>query len=202
MRLDPKTDALIVVDVQNDFCPGGALAVPEGEGVVPVLNRLIRQGGVLVVATRDWHPPDHCSFQTQGGLWPVHCVAGTPGAAFHPDLDLTTSQPVIVSKAVTREREAYSDFQGTDLAATLRGRGIRRVFVGGLATDYCVKATALDARREGLEVFLLTDAIRAINVKPGDGEAALAEMRAAGVAPITSADIDLATPASSASTRG
>ena len=202
MKLDPKTDALIVVDVQNDFCPGGALAVPEGEGVVPVLNRLIRQGGVLVVATRDWHPPDHCSFQTQGGLWPVHCVAGTPGAAFHPDLDLTTSQPVIVSKAVTREREAYSDFQGTDLAATLRGRGIRRVFVGGLATDYCVKATALDARREGLEVFLLTDAIRAINVKPGDGEAALAEMRAAGVAPITSADIDLATPASSASTRG
>ncbi len=195
MKLDPRTDALVLVDVQNDFCPGGALPVPEGDRVVPVLNTLLRRAGVLAVATRDWHPPDHCSFAAQGGPWPVHCVAGTPGAAFHPDLDLSRIEHVITNKATTRDEEAYSGFQGTDLSTLLRGRGIRRLVVGGLATDYCVKATALDARKAGFEVFLLTDAIRAVNVQPGDGDRALAEMRAAGVLPITSADLDLSAPA-------
>jgi nicotinamidase/pyrazinamidase len=191
MKLDPRTDALVLVDVQVDFCPGGALPVPEGDRVVPVLTTLLRRAGVLAVATRDWHPADHCSFASRGGPWPVHCVAGTPGAAFHPDLDLGRIEHVITNKATTRDEEAYSGFQGTDLAALLRARGTRRIFVGGLATDYCVKATTLDARKEGFEVFLLTDAIRAVDVQPGDGDRALAEMRAAGVIPITSADIEL-----------
>ena len=150
---------------------------------------------MLAVATRDWHPADHCSFARQGGPWPVHCVAGTPGAAFHLDLDLGRIEHVITNKATTRDEEAYSGFQGTDLSAFLRGRGVRRIFVGGLATDYCVKATALDGRQEGFEVYLLTDAIRAVNVQPGDGGRAVAEMRAAGVIPITSADLDLSAPA-------
>ena len=194
MKLDPRTDALVLVDVQNDFCPGGALPVPDGDRVLPVLNTLLRQGGVLAVATRDWHPPDHCSFRAQGGPWPVHCVAGTPGADFHPGLDRGRIAHV-VSKATTQAQEAYSGFQGTDLADVLRQRGIRAVFIGGLATDYCVKATALGARKAGLDVFLITDAIRAVNVRPGDGDRAIAEMRAAGVIPLTSADIDLPTSA-------
>ena len=190
MKLEPGTDALVLVDVQVDFCPGGALPVPEGDRVVPVLNRLLRLAGVLAVATRDWHPPDHCSFAGRGGPWPVHCVAGTPGAAFHPDLDLARIEHVITNKATARDEEAYSGFQGTDLAAFLRGRGTRRIFVGGLATDYCVKATALDARNAGFEVFLITDAVRPVDVHPGDGDRAIAEMRAAGVVPIKSADLE------------
>jgi nicotinamidase/pyrazinamidase len=191
MKLDPGTDALVLVDVQVDFCPGGALPVPEGDRVVPPLNALLRGGGVLAVATRDWHPPDHCSFASRGGPWPVHCVAGTPGATFHPDLDLARIEHVITNKATTRDEEAYSGFQGTGLAALLRGRGVRRIFVGGLATDYCVKATALDGRKEGFEVYLLADAVRAVDVRPGDGDRAIAEMDAAGVIPITSAHLDL-----------
>ncbi len=191
MKVDPVTDALVLVDVQVDFCPGGDLPVPEGDQVVPVLNTLLGHRELLAVATRDWHPPDHCSFVTRGGPWPVHCVAGTPGAAFHPDLDLGRIEHVITNKATARDEEAYSGFQGTDLAALLRARGIRRILVGGLATDYCVKATALDGRKEGFEVFLLTDAIRAVNVQPGDGDRAIAEMKAAGVLPITSTDIEL-----------
>ena len=203
MKLDPRTDALVLVDMQNDFCPGGALPVPEGDRVVPVLNTLLDHRELLAVATRDWHPPDHSSFATQGGPWPVHCVAGTPGAEFHPGLHRQRLAHMVsigatVSKATAREQEAYSGFQGTDLTAFLRGRGIRRLVVGGLATDYCVKATALDARKEGFEVFLLTDAIRAVNVQPGDGDRAIAEMVAAGVAPITSADIEFPTPAPAA----
>ena len=197
MKLDPKTDALILVDVQNDFCPGGALPVPEGDQVVPILNKLLQEEGVLAVATRDWHPPDHCSFVTRGGPWPIHCVAGTPGAEFHPKLERSRIEHVITNKATARDEEAYSGFQGTNLAALLRQRGIRRLLMGGLATDYCVKATALDARKDGFEVFLLTDAIRAVNVQPRDGDRAIQEMKAAGVVPITSADIELptATPA-------
>lgn len=200
MKLDPRTDALVLVDVQSDFCPGGALPVPEGDRVVAPLNALLRHGGVLAVATRDWHPPDHCSFAAQGGPWPVHCVAGTPGAAFHPDLDLTRIEHIVTNKATARDEEAYSGFQGTDLAALLRGRAIRRLVVGGLATDYCVKATALDARKECFEVFLLTDAICAVNVQPGDGDGAIATMRAAGVVPIASTDIELPTPAGARAT--
>jgi len=188
LTIDPGRDALIVVDVQRDFCPGGALAVPRGDEVVPVINQLLGLGGWLAIATRDWHPPDHCSFTAQGGIWPPHCVAETPGAAFHPALDLTRVRNVI-SKATTRAAEAYSGFQGTDLPALLAGLGIRRVFVCGLATDYCVKATALDARKAGLDVVVLEDAIRGVEVRPGDCAAALAGMRAAGIGVARSADL-------------
>lgn len=178
--IDPRTDALIVVDVQRDFCPGGALAVPHGDDVVPVINRLLGLTDWLTVATRDWHPADHCSFKTQGGIWPPHCVAGTAGAEFHPALDQTRIQTV-VSKAVTRDAEAYSGFHGTDLAAQLSARGVNRVFVCGLATDYCVKATALDARSAGLGVVVIEDAIRGVEFKPGDCVKAVDEMRASAI---------------------
>jgi nicotinamidase/pyrazinamidase len=187
LMIDPGRDALIVVDVQRDFCPGGALPVPEGDRVMPVINRLL-EWPWHAVATRDWHPPDHCSFLSQGGIWPPHCVAGTPGAEFHPDVRADRFREVI-SKATTRTAEAYSGFQGTDLAARLRGVGIRRVFLAGLATDYCVKATALDARRAGLEVVVLSDAVRGVEVRPGDCAAAVAEMQAAGVAVRTSGEL-------------
>ncbi len=180
-------DALIVVDVQRDFCPGGALPVPEGDRVVPVINRLLGLPWVRV-ATRDWHPPDHCSFRPHGGTWPPHCVAGTPGAELHPELRRDLVQQ-LVSMGTDRGVEAYSGFQGTGLARLLRQAGIQRVFVCGLATDYCVRATALDARREGFEVVVLTDAVRGVEVQPGDCARALAEMHAAGVRQGTSDEV-------------
>ncbi|MEM8599675.1 MAG: isochorismatase family protein [Bacteroidota bacterium] len=173
-------DALVVVDVQRDFCPGGALAVPEGAAVVPVLNRWVEQAearGVPVFFTRDWHPADHTSFVAQGGPWPPHCVQGTEGAAFHPDLVVPDNAPVI-SKATTATAEAYSGFDTTDLAAQLRAAAVRRVWVGGLATDYCVRATVLDALAEGFAVHLVPDGMRGIT--PDTSTAALAEMAAAG----------------------
>jgi nicotinamidase/pyrazinamidase len=178
-RLDPDRDAVIVVDVQNDFCPGGALPVPDGDQVIPPLNDLLSRADCLTVATRDWHPMNHCSFKEQGGPWPVHCVAETWGADFHPDLDRALLQ-VIVSKATTPDQEAYSGFQGTALAALLNERGVKRVLIGGLATDYCVKATAIDARQAGFEVIVLKDAIRGVEVTPGDCARAMEEMRQAG----------------------
>jgi nicotinamidase/pyrazinamidase len=171
-------DALIVVDVQNDFLPGGALAVPDGDAVVPVLNRyidLFETRGLPVFATRDWHPADHCSFAAQGGPWPPHCVQGTPGAEFAPGLRLPDATRE-VAKAIGTDKDSYSGFEGTDLAADLRAAGCRRLSIGGLATDYCVLNTVLDALREGFDVRLLVDAIRAVEVHPGDGEAALARM--------------------------
>lgn len=172
--------ALIIVDVQNDFCPGGALAVPHGDEVVPVLNELLRQMNMLAVATRDWHPEDHCSFKSQGGPWPAHCVAGTSGADFHHRLYRAYIDHV-VSKATTKNQEAYSGFRGTGLAEFLRLRGINRVVIGGLATDYCVKATALDAKAEGFETYIISDACRAVDVNPGDGDKAVEEMINAGI---------------------
>ncbi len=180
ITVDARTDALIVVDVQNDFCPGGALPVPQGDQVVPAINRTLDLAGWLTIATRDWHPQDHCSFKPQGGIWPVHCVAGTRGAAFHPGLDAIKLRQLI-SKATTKSAEAYSGFQGTELGALLKGQGVRRVFVCGLATDYCVKATALDARKAGFEVVVLEDAIRGVEVQPGDCARAMQEMAAAGI---------------------
>lgn len=180
ITVDARTDALIVVDVQNDFCPGGALPVPQGDQVVPAINRTLDLAGWLTIATRDWHPQDHCSFKPQGGIWPVHCVAGTRGAAFHPGLDAIKLRQLI-SKATTKSAEAYSGFQGTELGALLKGQGVRRVFVCGLATDYCVKATALDARKAGFEVVVLEDAIRGVEVQPGDCARAMHEMAAAGI---------------------
>lgn len=175
-------DALLVVDVQNDFCPGGALAVPEGDQVVPVLNewiRAAREAGVPVVASRDWHPAGHCSFAEQGGPWPVHCVQDTEGAAFHPDLRLP-ADALVISKGQSPERDNYSAFDDTGLADMLRERGVERVRVGGLAQDVCVRATVLDACEAGFETHLIADATRAVDVEPGDGERALEAMRAAG----------------------
>jgi nicotinamidase/pyrazinamidase len=179
VHLDSDRDAVIVVDVQNDFCPRGALAVPDGDQVIPPINALLRRANCFAVATRDWHPENHCSFEAQEGPWPVHCVADTWGADFHPTLDHSRLH-LIVSKATAPDQEAYSGFQGTSLAEILRERGIQRVVVGGLATDYCVKATALDARRERFEVIVLGDAIRGVEVNPGDGDRAIEEMRQAG----------------------
>jgi nicotinamidase-related amidase len=175
-------DALIVVDVQNDFLPGGRLAVPEGDEVVAPLNRAILKfiaAGQPVFATRDWHPPDHVSFLGRGGLWPPHCIRDTLGAAFAPTLHLPASVTVI-SKATSSEREAYSGFDGTDLARRLREAGVKHVFVGGLATDYCVLNTVHDALDRDFMVSLLVDAVRAVEVHPGDGERALAEMARLG----------------------
>jgi nicotinamidase/pyrazinamidase len=175
-------DALLVVDLQRDFLPGGALAVPDGDRVVAVLQRCLERFdglGLSVVFTRDWHPPDHVSFHSRGGPWPPHCVAGTPGADFAPGLNLPASAQII-SKATRQEAEAYSGFDGTGLADRLRQQGVRRLFIGGLATDYCVRATVLDALRAGFEVMLLADAVRAVDVRPGDGEQAAQEMLRAG----------------------
>ncbi|HTP23345.1 MAG TPA: nicotinamidase [Solirubrobacteraceae bacterium] len=171
--------ALIVVDVQNDFCPGGALAVPDGDAVVEAVNRMAADAP-FVVATRDWHPADHGSFAAQGGPWPVHCVQDTPGAALHSGIDLSQID-VVVDKGEASDREGYSGFEGTDLERLLRERGVDAVDVAGLALDYCVKATALDARAAGFGVTVHRGATRAVEVTPGDGERAVSELRAAGV---------------------
>ena len=171
-------DALIIVDVQNDFCPGGALPVPEGDQIIPVLNdyiNIFKKAKANIFATRDWHPPNHISFKTQGGPWPSHCVQNSEGAKFHPDLKLP-SDVTIISKATNPLREAYSGFDGTDLASTLKAQGVNRIFVGGLATDYCVKNTVFDARKLGFGTVLLLDAVRGINVRPDDVKEAIAEM--------------------------
>lgn len=175
-------DALIVVDVQRDFLPGGALGVPAGDEVVAPLNRAIERferARQPVFYSRDWHPPDHCSFRAQGGPWPPHCVAGTAGAGFPQSLQVLPNA-IVISKATTPERDAYSAFQGTTLEAQLKAVGVRRVFVGGLATDYCVKATVMDAIKAGFEVELLGQAMRAVEVQPGDGRRALEEMLQSG----------------------
>jgi nicotinamidase/pyrazinamidase len=174
-------DALVMADIQNDFVTG-SLAVPGSAEVVPVLNRYaaaFAARSLPVFATRDWHPPDHCSFRESGGPWPRHCVAATDGAAFVAGLILPAGT-TIVSKATAVDREAYSAFAGTDLDASLRSRGTRRLFIGGLATDYCVLQTACDARALGYCVFVLLDAIRAVDVAPGDGAKAIAAMQRAG----------------------
>jgi nicotinamidase/pyrazinamidase len=174
-----EVDALIVVDVQNDFCSGGALAVPNGDAVIEAINRMARATS-FVVATRDWHPPDHRSFADQGGPWPVHCVRDSPGAQLHPQLD-TSQIDAIVDAGCEVDHEGYSGFEHTNLEQLLRERGVDTVHVGGLALDYCVKATALDAKRAGFDVIVHRDATRPVEVQPGDGERAVAELRAAGV---------------------
>jgi nicotinamidase/pyrazinamidase len=176
----PAKRALIVVDVQNDFTPGGALAVEDGDAVIAPINALIASGDFdLVVATRDWHPADHESFAHHGGIWPVHCVADSPGAQLHHDLD-ADGIDVLVDKGQDPGTEGYSGFEATRLREELAERGIEDVTVVGLATDYCVKNTALDAVRAGLHVTVDATATRAVDVQPGDGERALDELRAAG----------------------
>jgi nicotinamidase/pyrazinamidase len=175
-------DALLVIHVQNDFLPGGALAVPGGNEVVPVLNRYIarfRERSLPILATRDWHPPDHCSFREHGGPWPVHCVAGSKGAAFATDLALPKGTP-IVSQATRPEKEAYSSFEDTELHCLLQNLRVKRLFAGGLATDYCVLHTVLDALALGYRVVVLRDAVRAVDVLPGDGARAFASMEKKG----------------------
>jgi nicotinamidase/pyrazinamidase len=180
--LDRNKKALIVVDVQNDFCPGGSLAVANGDEVVAPLNKLIKEfldRGEPVYQTRDWHPAKTKHFAAYGGTWPVHCVQGTRGAEFHPDLS-DDPRITIISKGIDESADGYSGFDGTNLAESLREEGVEEVWVGGLATDYCVKHTVLDALREGFEVRALADAMRAVNIKPDDGAKAIAEIRAAG----------------------
>jgi len=177
-----QTKALIVVDVQNDFCPGGSLAVASGDEVVAPLNELAKEfldRGEPVFKTRDWHPARTKHFAAYGGTWPIHCVQGTRGAQFHADL-IDDPRITIISKGTDESADGYSGFDGTNLAQLLREEGVAEVWVGGLATDYCVKHTVLDARREGFEVKALADAMRAVNLKPNDGRQAIEEMRDAG----------------------
>lgn len=189
-------DALSVTDVQIDFLPGGALGVPDGDKVITPLNRIIalfHKRRRPIVFTRDWHPANHCSFRPQGGPWPVHCVQNTPGAAFSPDLNLPPDS-IVVSKAVHPDSEEYSTLHARDAAGHTEDGlmwhyGVRRVFIGGLATEYCVLNTVRDAIKEGFSVLVLADAIQAVNVKPGDGEQALAEMRSLGAHMILSTDL-------------
>lgn len=190
--------ALLIVDVQNDFCPGGALPVPEGDRVVPVLNQAIerfRQAGALVIASRDWHPEKSTHFAAYGGQWPVHCVQNTEGAAFHPELRLP-QDAIVVSKGMGENEDAYSAFDartedGTPLADLLREKGIKRLVVGGLATDYCVRASVLDGLERGIEVLVLRDAVRGVDVQPGDSEKALAEMQSKGAKLVTLEEVAL-----------
>ncbi|HJV71485.1 isochorismatase family protein [Ideonella sp.] len=188
--MDPNTDplvprqgdALLLVDVQRDFLPGGALGVPGGDRVLAPLNdciALFTGRRLPVYATRDWHPADHCSFRQQGGPWPPHCVAGSAGAGFADALRLPPDA-IVVSKGCAARHEAYSGFAGTSLEAELHLAGVRRLFIGGLATDYCVLQTVLDARERELDVVLIADAVAAVDVQPGDGERALARMQRAG----------------------
>jgi nicotinamidase/pyrazinamidase len=172
-------EALIIVDVQNDFCPGGALAVREGDRVIEPLHRLADQVDV-VVATRDWHPPDHHSFEPHGGPWPVHCVQQTEGAELHPALDRQRIDKLVDAGSVSGA-EGFDKFEETDLEEYLRGAGVDRVHVGGLALDYCVKHTALAARRHGFETVVHLDATRAVELEPGDSGRTIDELRAAGV---------------------
>jgi nicotinamidase/pyrazinamidase len=167
-------DALLIVDFQNDFTPGGALAVPDGDAIAAPLGRLLDRFE-LVIATRDWHPPGHSSFS----IWPVHCVQGTPGAELHPALD-RTKVDVVLDKGDDPGSPGYSAFVDTGLDARLRESGVDRLIVAGLATDYCVRATVLDARAAGFDVVVVEDAIRGVDVEPGDSERAIAEMKAAG----------------------
>jgi nicotinamidase/pyrazinamidase len=173
-----KHDALIVVDVQNDFLPGGTLAVNDGDAVIPVINECIRRSTtnrLPIYATRDWHPAGHCSFVENGGTWPKHCVADSPGAQFAEDLALP-DDVTIVNKGTDSEKEAYSGFQGTDLSDQLHAKGVKRVIIGGLATDYCVLNTVNDALASGFDVVLLTHAIRAVDLNSGDGDRAIESM--------------------------
>lgn len=185
-----KADALVITNVQIDFLPGGALPVPGGDLVIPVLNdymKIFRKVGAAIFVARDWHPSNHISFTTQGGSWPPHCVQLSEGARFHPDLKLPEGT-VVISKAMDPLKESYSSFDSTELAHTLELQAIYRLFVGGLATDYCILNTVLDARKLGFETVLLSDAVRGINLKPNDVEKAIEDMIAKGAEQATLED--------------
>lgn len=176
-KLD-RNDALIIVDIQNCFCPGGELPVKESNKIIPTINKYIhkfQKAGAKIYATRDWHPPDHKSFKDYGGIWPPHCLKGSKGAEFRSDLKLP-EETTVISTGDKPSVEGYSGFDHTNLERKLKGEGVDRVFVGGLATDYCVKYTVLDAVEKSFEAILLIDAIKAVNRKPGDAERAIGEM--------------------------
>jgi len=187
--MDPGRPALLVVDLQNDFCPGGAIAVPDGDAIVPKVNRMIdlfARRALPIVASRDWHPRETRHFKGLGGAWPPHCIQGTKGARFHPAMRLP-KEAIVVSKGMDPEEDSYSAFQavtdrGRDLEAVLRELGVEELFLAGLATDYCVRASALDAMKRGFRVRVLGDAVRGVNLKPGDSEAALRELKAHSIA--------------------
>ena len=193
-------DALLIVDFQNDFCPGGALPVREGDRIAEPLNRVLDDFD-FVVATRDWHPPDHGSFRDvevdpekwrgtdPPSIWPVHCVQGTEGAELHPALEKSRID-VVIDKGQDRWSQGYSGFHDSNLADVLGERGVDRIYIGGLTTDYCVKNTVLDARRLGFDVVVLEDAIRAVELAPGDSERALAAMKEAGATFATSDEVE------------
>lgn len=186
-----EKDALIVIDVQNDFLSGGSLAVATGDEVISVLNHyiaLFSERGLPIYVTRDWHPENHCSFKPYGGMWPPHCIANTHGAHFCAALTIP-HDAVVVSKATKPDDDAYSDFDGTGLENDLWDRHIDRIFVGGIATDYCVLSTVMDGLRLGFKVMLLVDAIRAVNVHAGDGQKAIDKMTKGGAIPIALSDI-------------
>lgn len=188
-----RKSVLLLVHLQNDFCPGGALAVKEGDLVIPVANAWIRffaSEGFSIVATRDWHPENHCSFQAQGGPWPPHCVQGSRGSQFHPDLKMPPGT-LIVSGATNARKEAYSGFDGTSLEDRLEDLEAQTLFVMGLATDYCVKQTVLDACRLGFRVVVLKDGVKGIDTQPGDSQQALQEMQSAGAVIAQSADLGI-----------
>lgn len=182
-----KGSALLIEDLQNDFCSGGTLAVPDGDEVVPVLNRYIElfgKRGMPVFASRDWHPEASHHFRDGGGIWPVHCVQGSLGARFHPDLRLP-EDAVVISKGMSPDADGFSTFEGfsadgRDFLACLRDMAVTHLYVGGVATDYCVKYTVFDALRHGIRVTLLLDAVRGVDLMPGDSEGAIREMVAAG----------------------
>lgn len=179
-------DALLVADIQNDFLPGGALGIGAGHDIIPVLLNYIDRfhaKGLPIFLTRDWHPPNHCSFRAQGGPWPPHCIAGSPGS-LPPRAFETPRSAVIIYKAIDADREAYSAFQDTELDRHLKAIGVQRLFIGGLATDYCVLNTVKDARAMGYEVRLLMDGIRAVNLQAEDGQKAEQEMVRLGAVPI------------------
>lgn len=184
-------DALILVDIQNDFLPGGPLGVAGSEAIVPILSEYVRrfhERGLPIFLTRDWHPPNHCSFQQQGGPWPPHCLAGSQGA-LPPDHFPIPASAVVIYKGIDPDQDAYSGFQGTALHRHLHALGIHRLFIGGLATDYCVLNTVKDALLLGYTVYLLTDAIKAVDVRPDDGKRAEQAMIHLGAVPIRLEDL-------------
>lgn len=186
------SDALIVVDMQKDFMPGGALPVPEGDSIIPTVNRYIEafeKRGLPVFFTRDWHPENHISFKGYGGVWPPHCVQNTEGAQFHDDLRIPLDNKFVISKGTSPDFDAYSGFQGTALESLLRERGVKRIFVCGVATDYCVKNTVLGGLNLGFHTFVLLDGIKGVDVKPGDSQKAIEEMLSKGAVALTVGDI-------------
>lgn len=189
--MEPKK-ALLIVDVQNDFCPGGALAVPEGDKIVPILNKymmIFSRKKWPIFASRDWHPQETKHFKQFGGLWPEHCIQNTKGAGFHPDLRLP-QETIILSKGIDPDKDSYSAFQavdskGTEFFELLKISGINELFIGGLATDYCVKSSVLDALKLGFKVKLLIDSIKGVNIKSKDSEEAIEEMVSCGAEKMT-----------------